>query len=91
MLNYNQKNELFKETTHPYSFKYLQTAIKGEGIPCVYLPKIPDHTQILDFGGLWEKQPLPEQWDEWKDKETYENAVIKKFNEQQKQRVEQGL
>jgi len=82
---------LYKETSNPYVFKYLQTAIRGNGIPYVYLPKVPPHEEILDFGGKWQRQPLPPEWDDWKDVELYENAKIKKHNDIQKKRIEEGL
>ena len=82
---------MYEHTSIPYTFKYLQTSIKGDGIECVYLPKVPDSSLILDFGGKWVKQDLPEQWDDWNDIEVYENAKIRKFNEAQKKRLEEGL
>lgn len=82
---------MYEPTGNPYEFKYLQTSIKGEGIKYVYLPKIPASSDILDYGGKWVKQELPEQWDEWKDIEIYENAKVKKFNEAQRKRMEEGL
>jgi hypothetical protein len=82
---------LLKETDNFYAFKYLQTSITGDGIKGVYLPKVPDSDKILDFGGKWQKQPMPDEWDEWKDKEIFENAKIKKYNDLQKKKKEEGL
>lgn len=74
-----------------YHFKYLATSVTGRGIPQVYLPEIPAADQILDFGsGKWERQELPEYFDDWRDKETFENAKINKFNENQKKKMQKG-
>lgn len=38
---------MYKETSNPYSFKYLITGISGPGIEKVYLPPVPSEDQIL--------------------------------------------
>lgn len=38
---------MFEKTDNPYKFQYLQTGIKGEGIPYVYLPDLPSKVDIL--------------------------------------------
>lgn len=38
---------MFNKTSNVYVFQYLQTGITGPGIPCVYLPEIPPHKEIL--------------------------------------------
>lgn len=38
---------MFKETSNPYSFKYLITGISGPGIEKVYLPPVPSEDKIL--------------------------------------------
>ncbi|HTJ52611.1 MAG TPA: hypothetical protein VL443_24315 [Cyclobacteriaceae bacterium] len=38
---------MFQQTKNEYRFKYLVTAITGEGIPCVYLPEVPEDKKIL--------------------------------------------
>lgn len=66
---------MFNKTSNPYKFKYIQTGIKGEGIPEVYLPPIPkDKSKILDFGGKWERIPLSDEYEEWLEWERDKNC-----------------
>lgn len=38
---------MFTPTSNPYKFKYLETGITGEGIPCVYLPEEPRDSEVI--------------------------------------------
>lgn len=66
---------MFKETKNTYKFKYLQTGISGDGIPCVYLPEKPkkNDPSILRFPDKkWQKTPLPVDWKKWRKEEARE-------------------
>lgn len=92
---------MYQSTKNSYKFKYIQTGITGKGIPEVFLPEVgygaytgnepykPVY-EILDFGDKWQKQDLPDGYEDWKDKETFENAKITKYNELQKKKMERG-
>src|SRR5688572_12615467 len=38
---------MYKETSNPYTFKYLQTSITGEGLKQIFLPECPADNKIL--------------------------------------------
>jgi hypothetical protein len=82
---------LLEKTNNIYIFSYLLTSITGKGIPHIYLPEVPPKEEILDFNGRWIKQELPSDWEEWKEKEEFENFKIKAHNEKQRARMEKGL
>ncbi len=61
---------MFNKTDNPYKFKYITTAISGDGIKEVYLPIKPQESAINDFGGKWQKIELPEEWEKWEQEES---------------------
>jgi hypothetical protein len=56
---------LYSKTSNPYSFKYLETGLTGDGIKQVYLPPTPDKDKIHDLGGGWERQQFPKHYGLW--------------------------
>lgn len=71
---------MFTPTSNPYKFRYLVTGIKGKGIEQVYLPEVPsDPEKILDFGGKWQRQPMPEAYYDWLAWEKERNTIKGKY------------
>ena len=94
---------MFLETNNPYEFKFIITGINSDGITTMYLPEVPDESEIL----FKEEQkftrtvmsPEMKKWaKEWTEdqendpKATHDHAAeIVAFEEEESRRIKEGI
>lgn len=74
---------MYEKTKNFYKFRYLQTSVEGDGIKGVYLPPQPPDRDILDFGAIWKRSPIPDlvipHYKEYKKNQDYFHEALARY------------